>query len=312
MTSFNSKTNLKIGIIGLGDIAQKAYLPIITTMGLDLVFCTRNSKTLDNLKAQYRVNDSCTDYHELLSYPIDAVFIHSSTESHYEIAHYFLSHGVHVYVDKPVSTNYDDILNLSALAKDSNLTLMCGFNRRHVPRINEFRQDGLPDTLMIQKNRFNHPGDIRTFIYDDFIHVIDTLLYLYNQPIDSINYNAKVTNGQIEHITLSIHNSNTTAIGLMNRMSGLKEERIEFTKKNKKNILLNLDQVEVFENEQYKVVTYDDWVSTLERRGFKDIISTFITAIQTGDTLEKQLIDSIETHRICNYLVSELEASSNS
>lgn len=34
---------MKIGIIGLGDIAQKAYLPVITQRpDLALVFCTRN------------------------------------------------------------------------------------------------------------------------------------------------------------------------------------------------------------------------------------------------------------------------------
>ncbi|MEF1307816.1 gfo/Idh/MocA family oxidoreductase, partial [Vibrio owensii] len=35
---------MKIGIIGLGDIAQKAYLPVITQLpNVELVFCTRNA-----------------------------------------------------------------------------------------------------------------------------------------------------------------------------------------------------------------------------------------------------------------------------
>lgn len=34
---------MRIGIIGLGDIAQKAYLPVLSKKeGIELVLCTRN------------------------------------------------------------------------------------------------------------------------------------------------------------------------------------------------------------------------------------------------------------------------------
>ncbi|MCA2447966.1 gfo/Idh/MocA family oxidoreductase, partial [Vibrio alginolyticus] len=47
---------MKIGIIGLGDIAQKAYLPAITQLpNVELVFCTRDAKTLSSLAQQYRI-----------------------------------------------------------------------------------------------------------------------------------------------------------------------------------------------------------------------------------------------------------------
>lgn len=47
--------SMKIGIIGLGDIAQKAYLPIITQHSdVELVFCTRNSEVLNQLARRYR------------------------------------------------------------------------------------------------------------------------------------------------------------------------------------------------------------------------------------------------------------------
>lgn len=46
---------MKIGIIGLGDIAQKAYLPVITQHSdVELVFCTRNSEVLNQLARRYR------------------------------------------------------------------------------------------------------------------------------------------------------------------------------------------------------------------------------------------------------------------
>ncbi|CAI2325393.1 hypothetical protein IFVP22_C210118 [Vibrio parahaemolyticus] len=44
---------MKIGIIGLGDIAQKAYLPVITQLpNVELVFCTRDAEALSSLTQQ--------------------------------------------------------------------------------------------------------------------------------------------------------------------------------------------------------------------------------------------------------------------
>ena len=58
---------MRIAIIGLGDIAQKAYLPIITTRNdIELVFCTRNQSTLNRLTRMYRVAESVSDIDDLL------------------------------------------------------------------------------------------------------------------------------------------------------------------------------------------------------------------------------------------------------
>ncbi len=69
---------MKIGIIGLGDIAQKAYLPVITQLpNVELVFCTRDAKTLSSLAQQYRIKESCQDYRQLPAFGVDAVMIHA-------------------------------------------------------------------------------------------------------------------------------------------------------------------------------------------------------------------------------------------
>ncbi|END2486654.1 TPA: hypothetical protein ACGUPI_005154 [Vibrio vulnificus] len=47
---------MKIAMIGLGDIAQKAYLPVITQMAdIELVLCTRDGALLEQLAKQYRI-----------------------------------------------------------------------------------------------------------------------------------------------------------------------------------------------------------------------------------------------------------------
>ncbi len=47
---------MKIGLIGLGVIAQKAYLPVMSTKeGIELILCTRNKETLNKLSSMYNI-----------------------------------------------------------------------------------------------------------------------------------------------------------------------------------------------------------------------------------------------------------------
>ena len=71
---------MKIGIIGLGDIAKKAYLPVLSEKeGIELVLCTRNKHTLHKLATKYRIKETAESIEELLTKGIDAAFVSTAT-----------------------------------------------------------------------------------------------------------------------------------------------------------------------------------------------------------------------------------------
>lgn len=72
---------------------------------------------------------------EQLAAQCDAVFVHTSTASHYEVVSRLLNAGVHVCVDKPLADKLSDAEALVELAARRHLTLMVGFNRRFAPSI---------------------------------------------------------------------------------------------------------------------------------------------------------------------------------
>src|SRR5450756_3116096 len=77
---------MKVGVIGLGAIAQKAYLPILAARGdLDIVLATRNSQTLDQISRQYRIPQKVGSVEELIHTGIQATFVHAATEAHFQI-----------------------------------------------------------------------------------------------------------------------------------------------------------------------------------------------------------------------------------
>lgn len=123
---------------------------------------------------------------ELLSRNIDAAIISSATEAHFETVETLLQHGVHVYIDKPVSLHLHETKIIADLAEKSGLIAMVGFNRRFIPMVASLKEKGKANLILMQKNRFALPDLPRRFIVEDFIHVIDTLRFLMNEEVIAV------------------------------------------------------------------------------------------------------------------------------
>ena len=298
---------MKVGIIGIGDICKKAYLPLITLMDdLEIVLCTRNTTTLQETKSKYKINKAVSSVDDLINEGIECAFIHSSTDSHYDLCKKLLSSGIHVYVDKPISYNLEEALELKDLAIKNNLILKVGFNRCFAPMISSLKNLGEVNIVLIQKNRVNLPGQPRIFVYDDFIHVVDTLRFLMNGVYDNFTVDARIEDNLLQSITLKLSNSKTTAIGIMNRINGITEEIVEYMAPGKKAIVRNLTHTTLLENNSTSIKEFGDWENTLHKRGFNSIISSFIDDVKTKNLNYDMLEDSIITHKLCEKILKEI------
>lgn len=125
----------RAGIVGLGSLASKMYLPLlcnhpeVEVAGL----VSRSSETVESYGEQYNVPHRSTDVRDLLNLEPEIVFVSSPTETHFEIVMQCLRAGVNVFVDKPLSYELDEAEEMAALAKQRGLLLAVGFNRRFVP-----------------------------------------------------------------------------------------------------------------------------------------------------------------------------------
>lgn len=298
---------MRIGIIGLGNIAQKAYLPIITTKDkLELVLCSRNNDTLNKISKMYRIPCCVNTVEELIGLDIDAAFVHSSTESHREIVEKLLLNKIHVYVDKPISYSLKDAYGLTELADRMGKTLMVGFNRRFAPMYRNLKDQGNANIILMQKNRLNNPDNIRRFIFDDFIHVIDTLRFLSPGSIDDIQTRYLKMNGELYNITLQMSGKDFTSIGIMNKDSGITEEIVEYMSPGKKFIISDMVQETSFLAGTQRITRFGDWDPMLYRRGFSQIIDHFLDSIEKGVPIVPSIQDSLITHEICEGIVTEL------
>ncbi|AGK56138.1 Gfo/Idh/MocA family protein [Bacillus sp. 1NLA3E] len=178
---------MRIGIIGLGDIAKKAYLPVLSEKeGIELVLCTRNVDTLTRLSEKYRVHERVQTVDELITKNIDAAFISTATEAHFETAEKLLENGINLYIVKPISMNFQETERIVKLANESGKIAMVGFNRRFIPRVKELTDHGKASLIIMQKNRFSAPDYIRRFVVEDFVHVADTLRFLMDTKVKDV------------------------------------------------------------------------------------------------------------------------------
>ncbi|MHC0432890.1 Gfo/Idh/MocA family protein [Streptomyces sp. O3] len=297
---------MKVGCIGLGDIARKAYLPVLSTLpGVELHLQTRTSATLDRIAAAHHIPDArChTDLDALLAQDLDAAFVHAPTAVHPQIVTRLLEAGVPTYVDKPLAYEIAESERLVRLAEQRATSLAVGFNRRYAPGYAQCIEHPR-DLILMQKNRVGLPEDPRTLVLDDFIHVVDTLRFLAPGAVDHIGVRARVEDGLLHHVVLQLGGDGFTAIGMMNRLSGSAEEILEVSGQDTKREVRNLAEV-VDHKGQPSVRRRGDWVPVARQRGIEQIVLAFLDSVRAGMVLSAQ--DALMTHELCERIVQRAE-----
>lgn len=172
---------LRIGVVGLGGIAQKAWLPVLAQAAdwqLVGAFSPNQAKA-QAVCNSYRI--PCFSRLDTLAAVCDAVFVHSSTASHYEVVKALLLADKDVCVDKPLAATLQQAEALVTLAEKRKRTLMVAFNRRFAPRYQQLKGEmARAAALRIEKHRADSvgPHDLRFTLLDDYLHVVDTALWL--------------------------------------------------------------------------------------------------------------------------------------
>lgn len=302
---------MKIALIGLGGIAQKAYLPFITQIeGVEWVLCTRNAEVLQGLATKYNVREYYSDYRQLVHAGVDAVMIHSATSSHKDIASFFLSQHIATFVDKPLVDNGHDCEDLYELAQRNNTPLYVGFNRRHIPLFNQHLvgvQSGMPlnplHSLRWEKHRFNQPGDVRTFIFDDFIHPLDSVNIFAKADINDMHITTQWSgNQQLASINVQWQQQGSLLNASMNRVFGQTQERVSADFANQSYEFRGFMEGTLWQDDNAQQLQTKDWMPMLATKGFDNMVQEWLGVVKTGH-MPSALVDrNIASHLLADAL----------
>ncbi|MGQ4512806.1 Gfo/Idh/MocA family oxidoreductase [Streptomyces sp. DW26H14] len=299
---------MKVGCIGLGDIAQKAYLPVLTARpGIELHLQTRTPATLARTAAAHRIPAAqChADLDALIAARPDAAFVHAPTAAHPGIVGTLIEAGIPTYVDKPIAGTYADAERLVRLAEERGTSLAVGFNRRFAPSYAQCLEHPR-DLVLMQKNRVGLAGPAREVVMDDFVHVVDTLRFLVPGTVDHADVRVRVRGGLVHHLVLQLSGDGFTALGTMNRTSGSTEEILEVSGQDSKRVVHDLATV-IDHKGQPTVRRRGDWVPVARQRGIEQAALAFLDAVRAGKVLSAR--DALETHELCERVVRAARAA---
>lgn len=119
---------------------------------------------------------------------VDAVTIATPTVYHFDVARFFIENGIHVMVEKPITTNVDEAEKLIEMASQRNVKLQVG----HIERFNRAfttLRENIKSPWLIRANRYapftGRSTDIDV-VLDLMIHDMDLVFALDSSPVRRI------------------------------------------------------------------------------------------------------------------------------
>ena len=220
---------IKIGVIGLGGVAQLVHLPNLSKMPNVEVSAVAetNKNRLQTISEKFSIKQKFSNYKDLLEKSeVDAIIVATPTSTHKDIAIDCLQAGKDVLVEKPLARTYLEAKQVLDAAKKAKKKLMVGMNLR-------YRPDTMILRSLMNSNEIGEPfyikcGWIRKqsssekwftkkeqsgggVIIDLGIHLLDMALWLLGYPEV-----ASVATTNFYHYTKSVEDTSISCIKCKN------------------------------------------------------------------------------------------------
>jgi len=207
---------LRVALIGYGYWGPKLARNINNSNMFKIDYIIDNSKkNLEKAKKDFPLSTLLENHIDLKKNDVDLVVISSPTKTHYKIAKHFLSFS-HVLVEKPLSLNSKDIIDLEKIAKKNNKLLFVDYPFLFSGSINFIKKiiKNKKYGKLLEIESFREQAPIRQdadVVWDLGVHDISILKHWLNQnpiKIKSIKYNTvKTSKKDTAYINLEYKNN---------------------------------------------------------------------------------------------------------
>ena len=206
----------RVALIGFGYWGPKLARNINNSNMFKIDYIIDNSKkNLEKAKKDFPLSKLLNNHLNLKKDDIDLVVISSPTKTHYKIAKHFLNFS-HVLVEKPLSLNSKDIIELEKIAKKNRKLLFVDYPFLFSGSINFIKKIIKDEKYgkVLEIESFREQAPIRQdadVVWDLGVHDISILKHWLNQnpiKIKSIKYNTvKTSMKDTAYINLEYRNN---------------------------------------------------------------------------------------------------------
>jgi predicted dehydrogenase/threonine dehydrogenase-like Zn-dependent dehydrogenase len=192
---------IRLGLLGAGSFVQNTHVPNIKLLKdyykVEFV-CNQSGISARNISKQFPKCKDVTNYDELLNSDIDCVIIGTRHDTHADFAIRALKSGKAVFVEKPMSLNYDEYHELCAVVEKTEAPFMVGYNRRFSPFVMKIKEHAKkrinPMIIQYTMNAGYIPPNVWVNtqegggrIVGEACHIIDLFRYIIGYPAVSVS-----------------------------------------------------------------------------------------------------------------------------
>jgi predicted dehydrogenase len=207
--------SIRAAVVGVGYLGRFHAQKYARSNQAELVGVCDLSEAAGRAVADETGSTYFADHRDLIG-QVDAVSIAATTGAHFALSQFFLEHGVHVLVEKPITVTSAEAAALTNLAESNGLKLQVGHIERFNPALLSARE-GLNRPSFIECHRlapFTARGADVNVVLDLMIHDLDVILSLVDSTpagvsavgIAALTSNVDVANARIEFANGAIAN----------------------------------------------------------------------------------------------------------
>jgi predicted dehydrogenase/threonine dehydrogenase-like Zn-dependent dehydrogenase len=300
---------LNIGFIGAGNFSNQVLIPALKKTDANLKnIASSGGVTGVHVGKRFGFEKTTTDVKDLISdSEVGTIFVTTRHDTHFKYVREALLAGKHVFVEKPLCLNKDELEFFENQLLDDQI-LMVGFNRRFAPHIVQMKKlmnmVSEPKTMVMVVNSGNIPSSHWTQdpeigggrIIGEACHFIDLLRFLTDSAIIGVSAmmlgespGVEVREDKIT-ITLAFADGSIGTIHYFsNGHKSYPKERLEVFAGGK---VLSLDNFKVLKG--YGWSNFNKMKLWNQDKGHDAEVRAFIEAIKSGGTAPIPLHEIIE------------------
>lgn len=200
----------KIGLVGLGGWG-KNHARVLFELGVLKAVCDLDPLKVELYSKKYGVT-GYTSFDEMLKESkLEGLIVATPTSTHHELAIRALRAGLHLLIEKPLASSYEEGLKIVEEAEKREKVVGVGYIERFNPAITFLKQVvderrlGEPLLLeFVRENRWLGRMKDVGIIYDTVVHDIDTARYLLAEEPIMVFSRFGYVRGKMEDIALLI------------------------------------------------------------------------------------------------------------
>ncbi|MBS3803258.1 MAG: Gfo/Idh/MocA family oxidoreductase [Oleiphilaceae bacterium] len=279
---------LRAAVVGVGHLGKFHAQKYAALNQTNLVFVVDPDPERAAAVAEANGAQVCGSHRDLIG-QVDVASVVVPTSHHYTVVRDLLEAGIHVLVEKPITTTPTEAKHLIQLARDQDCVLQVGHLERFNPVMQELAKR-IQTPIFIESHRiapFNTRAMDVDVVLDLMIHDIDLILDLVKSPVERIDASgSQVLSSAIDIANARVLFANGCVANVTASRISLKQER----------------RMRLFQSDAYFSADMSERRLEVRRKSNKEMMFPGIPDIES-ETLVLDNIDALE---------SEIRAFANS